>query len=229
MMSEEEKILRYLNGEMDPKERSAFQLLIHSNEELRKSVEHSRHIKNTLLEENVAFSKLVYDVIKENRKPKIKYLQIAAAVTILLSFSIYFLLPSSKYGSELAMAYLEPYPDVLTSRSGDMKIDLSAYNNGDYEIAERQLESIHALKNEPITALYLAVVYLYNEKAVEALTILENFQDDGTIYEEDLYWYKGLALIMVGRTDEAKTILISLEASGSSYQFKCKEILSELK
>ncbi len=227
-MSEEEKILRYINDEMDPMERSEFQSLIESDDKLYKAVEHSRNIKNALLQDNVDFSQQVRSVIVKNRKSKPSYLWVAASITILLAASIYLLLPENNSAQDLAISYLEPYPDVITSRSEESALNLTLYNKGEYGKAVDYLKEIYASKKEVSVALYLAVSYLHIQEPQEALNVLMETPSESTIYNFDFIWYKSLSYLMLDDAESARKGFVLLKEGSNSYSLKAAEILSDL-
>ncbi|MEO9872609.1 tetratricopeptide repeat protein [Ekhidna sp.] len=228
-MKEEENILRFLEGKMDAAEQEAFAQRITLEEELRESVEHSRKIKNILDEDTIEFSNNVRSVIESKRKPQsFKPLLIAASISAILAVSIYLLFFDTLSVEERAVSYLEPYPDVITSRAETNPLDLSSYNSGNYEVAIESLENIFNKEKEPVIALYLGVSYLMINDAEKALSILQSMSYQNTIYKSDFVWYQSLALINLGRYSDAEKALKNLRGESQFYSGRASKLLDDL-
>ncbi len=228
-MKEEENILRFLNNEMDAAEQEAFEKRMILEPELKESVEHSRRINHILSNDTEAFSQNVRSVIESKRKKQsFAPLLVAASISSILVVSIYLLFFDTLSVEERAMAYLEPYPDIITSRAEINSLDLSSYNSENYEVAVQSLERIFEKEQESIVALYLGVSYLMVNNAEEALSTLQLVPYENTIYKSDFVWYQSLALINLGRYSEAEKALKNLQEESQFYSERASELLDDL-
>ncbi|MEO1253329.1 MAG: hypothetical protein AAFY41_00400 [Bacteroidota bacterium] len=228
-MKEEEIILRFIKGEMDPSEREAFEKRTMQDADLRESVEQSQHMLNILDKETVDFSNKVRNVIESKRKKKTPAtLLIAASVSVILTISLYLLFSTTPTLEEKAQAYLDPYPDIVTSRSDASSIDLTRYNNGEYQLAIESLNKDFNENKEPIVGLYLGVSYLLIDDSNSALLIFGSVPYEGTIYQSDFIWYRSLALINLNRYPEAEKELKKLAKDSRFYAERAIELLDDL-
>ncbi|MEM9339210.1 MAG: hypothetical protein AAGA66_10815 [Bacteroidota bacterium] len=228
-MEEEEEIVRFINGQMGEEERRVFNAKLSTDANLQEQVAQSRRIRNVVDQETVAFEDTVRAVIEKNRRRKAvsPFWLAACIVAMLLVGSLYYVLrPTSPV--LLAEQYLEPYPDVLTSRSAESSIDLTFYNKGDYRRTIALLQPLFNASKEPVTGLYLGVSYLMQGSAEEALTIFQQVDTKGTVLEKDFLWYQSLALIKLRQFDAAMEKLEILKKDSTYYSKKASNLLSKL-
>lgn len=229
-MKEEEDILRFINGQMEMSEHTAFEEKIEQDPALRESVYHSQRLRNILDKDTQSFAANIRSVINSNKKEgSYKLLWIAASIAIFIGISFSYVLLKPGSSQELVATYLEPYPDIITSRSEEgSPLDLKEYNKGNYAAAIESLERSEVSGQKPLVALYLGVSYLHTKKVAEAYKVLSQADVEQTIFYEDFLWYEGLALIAMNRENEARSKLQMLIDKQSSYSTKASEILDDL-
>lgn len=226
---EEENIYRFLTDKMDQEERNAFLLEIESNRELKQSVEHSRRIRNVVAKDTIKFGQDVRAVIDLNKGNPYKSLWITATMGLVFISAIYYLFFIQTSTDNLVEKYLEPFPDIVASRSdAGLVLDLSAYNQGNYPDASSALQKQYDFHKEPLTALYLGVSYLLSNQEEKALTIFEETDLENTLLKEDFFWYKSLSLIKLNKEVEAKILLRTLKNSQTTYSSKSSRLLEDL-
>jgi len=76
--------------------------------------------------------------------------------------------------------------------------------------------------------LYKANAYLALNRAEEALAIYDILLESDTNIEDELKWYKGLALLKLQRSKEAKNIFNAIDVNNPFYNAKAKGIISDL-
>ncbi|MEX2591744.1 MAG: tetratricopeptide repeat protein [Anditalea sp.] len=187
-----EKIDKYLNGELDEKERQAFEAEINADKELAKEVEMNRIVnealknkdvlsfKEDILETMAAVNKVSESVTvgfdeigrdhpkKYSRKIGPTILGIAATVLLLIAAVFvfrHFNAPTSV--DSLVADYLdEPYKGPPFYRGPEETIApwVINYEKGDYQEAKTALEKIVASGGtNPEASFYLGLCYLYQE------------------------------------------------------------------
>jgi len=229
-MEEENDIIKFLSGDMDPTDRVAFLQRLKTDAKLKREVEHSRRIKNITDEKTRAFSGKVRQVIHKNRKNNSsRILWVAASVAALMVALVYVWPTTPTPLPQLANEYLAPYPDIVASRSTEVVIvNLTAYNQGQYELAAQVLKKQWEDNQMPLVGLYLVVSYLHLDKPSEALQVLAQASAKESAFGEDMRWYKSLALMKANKREEAEQILQAMVQTNTSYAEQAQEILETM-
>ncbi|MEM7296787.1 MAG: hypothetical protein AAF391_00805 [Bacteroidota bacterium] len=226
MINDEEDILRYLNRQMNDEERMLFEKRLDDESSLREELKHSQRMKSILDQETQQFAREVRSVIETKRGgQRFGYFWVAASITLLLVVGAYLFWPSTSQ-QNLATEFLEPYPDIITSRSTDEMVDMNPYNKADYPNAILIFEPL--AEEDLRIQLYLGVSYLMVDREEEAYLLLNEANYNNTQFEADFRWYVGLAALKLGRTEEAKSTFQALRDDSNYYRKKATEILDDL-
>lgn len=138
----------------------------------------------------------------------LRWIGIAASVLILFALG-WWARPSV---NNTYQDVFEPYPLSQNLRGEEANVDASvwklAYENGEYEAAERSLKGLSPDEPEWIEAqLYLANIRLAENRPAEAIDPLEALLEKGSIrYERTAEWYLLLAYWGVGKEEKAENL-----------------------
>ena len=220
-----DKMDALFRGTLSESEEQSLRTEIETNSELKaefnlRKVEHEA--MNLLVEDDLRSNFEIWENEKDVKKPiktkvislKRLIIPISLAASFLLIIG-FFIIQSNDYSNELLAARYYT-PDFSTLRSiGDEDPDafVNVENILKNKIVDRYPELEQALKNIPTQNLnytkgqfYLGHLYYdqnNNSKAISAFDkALEN-----TELKDDAQWFKALALLKNGITEEAKTIL----------------------
>ena len=226
---ENKNINDFLSGKLSDAEHEAFQKELETNETLVKEVgnevinEYGRiKLKNKL--------KVFDKEIKNNRLKKANLLMVAVlflAIGIPLLMNI---LNESHAPQKLFASHFVPYKTVLSIRGNESNDELlskgiMAYSNNNYEEA---ILNLNAIKEKTyVVSFYLGVSYLGIKppKGKEAIKSLNNVLVTNNDFKQQAIWYKALALLVSGKTDEAKVLFKEIVAEEWFNHKKANEIL----
>lgn len=225
MKDRDEQIRAYLSAEMDKTELREFENELEQDESLRQELADFKTLQSIIDDEAIDFKQKVAQVLLENRQQDSRWWWVAAACIPIFIIG-YYLVDRNTQDSIDYFAYYEPYPDLLSTRKGPNTIDLSAYNDANYQDAITTL-SQHKNDSSRLTQLYLAVAYLYENRPREAQDLLRKLPDDHPL-AADFQWYRSFALLQQGNIQAAKTLLESDLISKSIYAEKAAELSATL-
>lgn len=240
-----QKIDQYLHNEMPPHERTAFELQIAGNDELRNYIQLYTAIDKTMQAKNTSpnENELRQTLQQMNRKYFTdggivkqgsfkKWLAIAASVIIVIAVGIYFLFPGKPDAERLYAQFAKH--DALNIQLRGNKADTVAqnaavaFNKKEYPAALPLLENYVQLQADDIQMKFsLAICYMETDKYNEADTIFTTIAAGQTAYAATAQWYKALLALKQKDYTKCRAVLNTIPAS-SSYAAKAKELLEAL-
>jgi len=238
----------YLLEQLSESQVLEFEEALKSDADLRNKVDEYRAVKEgvedsgreELKERLKALEGLVSLETKVSKRTAVWYSSRIAAVIILLILPFYFILSdvSDLDSEEVFASHFKPYPvlangTVRGEAADDPLADgLRAYENGDYELSIITLENtLKQADSSNIGNFYLALSYLANEDAGEAIHLLQGLAEDRdfNLYEQ-AKWYIGLAFLKNNQPEEARNTFQSLykNTSDPSLKRKAERILADM-
>jgi tetratricopeptide (TPR) repeat protein len=159
----------------------------------------------------------------------------AAAATITILMTVYFITNRPVKSEELFAQYFQTYPNVFEPTvRGDIQADkrsdaFGAYDRGDYKTAAILFEQLLKDKEEPGILILLgnANLVLGNVEAAQTnfLMLIKDFDElDG-----QAKWFLGLSYLKQGNEAKARLILQELGDPEFTYSKKAKELLKNVK
>ncbi|MBP6023762.1 tetratricopeptide repeat protein [Ferruginibacter sp.] len=240
-----QKIDQYLHNELPPHERTAFELQIAGNNELRNYIQLYTAIDKTMQAKNTSpnENELRQTLQQMNRKYFTeggivkqgsfkKWLAIAASVIIVVTVGIYFLFPGKPDAEKLYAQFAKH--DALNIQLRGNKTDTIAqsaavvFNKKEYTAALPLLQNYVQLQADDIQMKFsLAICYMEIGKYNEADTIFKNIASGQTAYAVTAQWYQALSALKQKDYRQCRAVLNAIPAS-SSYAAKAKELLEAL-
>lgn len=245
-MFPEEKIERYLAGEMTANEIAAFEKKLSADPELAEEIRFRKTLQfvysnKPLFELNDQLLSIEEEVnldIDNSKAPLKKafvvktFLVAIIAFFILLFMGLYFY---SQYQNRLLMEhkelvnqYAEPFENIFNFSHRDnsfLSAAMESYNNENYQEAIGFFEQT---KNQPEAKFYLGICYLEIGESNKALQTFRSIKiSDNPSIGVHLRWFTALALLQNGNSEDAKLIFQKLIES-IEYKEKASEILKHL-
>lgn len=233
----DELIERYLQMQMDASERQAFERLLEDDTDLQERFDHhSRLMQLTEQEEGVAeLSNNIYEIFEEQESKSTRRLYLQAAAFFLAAIGLVFTLKffnSEKTPEELAVAYFEPFSDVVTSRAGTdslVAVAMTAYNREDYPNAITYFNQLDQPENS-VFALYLGISYFSIQDYQKAMNVLDRLERNApSNLTHTSKWYAALTALALNHEDDARVRLQELSKTNSSITEKARQLLLEIK
>jgi predicted Zn-dependent protease len=241
-----ERIKKYLAGELAAAERNAFEQEMENDPFLMESIEGwSTNEPPATMEQLNALEGDLYASIdarvkEQPKKGKIIHLSffryaVAASVIgilALLSWRL-FITPNAVSGQEIYASYFKPltHPDATVRGENDTTTEaqaVAAYEREDYFEAVKHYEKLVANNPDNVkNNLFLGISFLGSNQPKKAIDILSKI----TASEEfhfDIQWYLALAYIKSKDISQAQTTLTNLTKEENYYQTEAKEILDKL-
>ena len=244
-MSEEigNKIQAYLEGNMAPDQREAFEQQMLQDPELSKEVSDLKQLDEGLQALGVeAFQKEVQGWDKLHQ-PKTSFawrpLAVAAAVLILLVPAVYLFINPSNSSQDLFYAYYQPYEELVLTRGADDSLAApgvhfltqgqEAYNRQAYQAAADNLnEYLQLNPGDNRVALYLAIAQLELDLPAEAEKNFTRAQQDQS-FRQQAQWYQALSYLKFDQTEKATVLLSEIAEENSHYRNEmATQLLQEL-
>jgi tetratricopeptide (TPR) repeat protein len=241
---------RYLDGDMDEKEKLWFEKELQSDSNIARDLELHREVNKAIRESDVLKLRSQLDEIHHEIEPEYqktvarkviqsKYSRIAAASVVVL-FTLGMLLGNLLNQPLTADQLFEKYyevPEVTAPPRSDVEIDLlyqealEYYSNEQFGEAMELFEKVIQLDNTNMEA-HMAVGISNIEtnkprKAKESFTMIIEQEDN--LYFDQARWYLGLCYLKMDNVDEAQSQFILVATDDrSNLQTVAKKILKEL-
>ena len=240
-----QKVAEYLDNEMPPDERKAFELQIAENDDLRNYIQLYSTIDTTMKAGHTSSNenKLRQTLQQMNHKyfmgeaavKKIgykKWLAIAASVFIVLAVSFYFLFFAKPTGKELyaRLAKHDALNIQLRGNAADEPAQSAsaAFNKKEYTTALPLLQNYLQTDTADIQIKFsLAVCYMETSRYIDADNIFTNIASGKSAYAATAEWYRALLALKQNNYVKCRAVLSSIPSS-SAYFAKAKELLLNL-
>lgn len=200
LYNNEERINRYLHGEMSPGEESVFETDFQKDDTLRQQAESMARIVKGMEVVGNEHDKQLLEKMKASSGKKtssLRWISIAASIALVftVSYFVYDYSATTRLGKEYAYAF--PVSEVIRGEEDEDVVNTltilfdNVANGKDLDNTIKQLEELWALAQsdtyngyttyEPYIGWNLAVAYLRNNDKKEAKTVLKQLQ---TMYPE---------------------------------------------
>jgi tetratricopeptide (TPR) repeat protein len=241
-----EQVERYLSGEMDAVEKTAFEQLLQNDPEVMQKMQTYKALQEEFtamktanageraLKENLTVLNREYfsrDVKKITKRTPVRniIITLAAAASLLFAF---FLFKPVLFGTGNKNLFNRYYEEEVFSvgRGNTDSTGLAAgfYNEKNYGRALEILEPY--TNNHPAATgllLYLGRCYLQTEKYIKAEAIFSGIAAGSSIYREKAQFLHALSLLKQERKEDCRKLLLQVNEK-SAYYKKAQELLGEL-
>lgn len=166
-----------------------------------------------------------------------RWLGLAATILLLLALGLWWTYtgPAAAPPNYLA-DYFEPFPNraVNITKSANeasrRERAYAAYQIGDYATVIAELSVVLQDSSVAVDQFYLANALLATGQAARALPLFERLADDPRFpLAPQSRWYQALALLELGRTDEARELLRKISADTRAFQReRAEELLRKI-
>lgn len=218
----------YLQGKLATEDRSAFEKRLADDRDFMLQFEQHKEevslVKMLGIREEI--NSLLQNVDAQKKGPgklKLRYLiplAIAATISLFLIFR-----PAGKVDNQkLFEQYFEPYPDAITGRNNEAKIEkaMLLYASGQYAKA---IVSFQELAPSDTTLFYSSICYLALEKSQEAIDGFNKIEVSSIFYDQS-FWYKGLSFLLLEQPDSVLASFKNIKAE-SKYKNLSEEIVGQ--
>lgn len=243
-MDNTDKIIRYLDNEMSPEEKTAFEeLMVYDmslSEDISKIQELNYHFSDT---EYKDFRNLVHTASnnyhKKTRNTLKIFLPLSAIAAAILVFFIVFNFFKHKVspmmGGDLFAQYYSPFSPDFNTRGGvdigdDIVHALDIYNQRDFAAAIPRFQQILQFDSTLIFAkFFLGISYIETNRFDEAITTLQEVSKrSNNVYQMHAQWYLALCYLKLEQMDFALPLLHTIELHNEFYSLKAREIIEKL-
>lgn len=240
-----EDIVRYINGQMDAAEATAFEQDMNLDALLMEEVAIQRKlsrvvqiasIKNRLDSIHEEFEVGESKVISINKPAKSKLWQWVAAAAVIAGLGVFLFLHQmrSSAGDKIFAEYFSDdagAPSLMGNTSTTFDEAMVYYKSGDYQTAGTKFNQLLSVSPKNDTLKFyegLCQVRLKNEdKALELLSSISKPEDSELVIKSK--WYTALVLIHQKKASDAVVILQQLIAQRTPYVRKATSVMDELK
>ncbi|MEM6347738.1 MAG: hypothetical protein AAF927_27870 [Bacteroidota bacterium] len=230
MRSDQVWIEDYLAGILTPAEQQSFEERMTEDEGLREAFREAAHLyaatkidARRQLQNDLKAALKESEVLTPVKRVGFRPWIWAAAAVFVLGLSYFLLRPSESSLQQLYASYYEA-PATLSMRQDsevkDWESAMTAYTQGDYEQAQKQLLAIKndTTFNRPSAlALYLGITYLETEELKVALDYFQQI-DDNSLYSPHRAWYSALTHLKANRLAEAKALLQKISTTAGHFK-----------
>lgn len=238
------RIQAYLDGELQPEDRAAFEKELADNPALREELQLQEEahllLKHGVREQSRReVSDLFAEEFPETRKPSaFPWFRVAAAVLVLavsIPLGIFFFKGPSH--SDLFDSYFQPMEDRITTMGGPSAVDvfqkgLSAYNQEEFTSAIEWFDKVPSGDSlYDYALLYSGNARLAQGKAKKALEEFMRIKEEkGGFPAEARTWYLALCYLKLEQADSARVLLDQIIGTeGPAYQKgKARELREQL-
>lgn len=243
---DQEKIRRYLRGEMKEEELKVFEDEVKNDEALKQEVQFQQKVFQDL---EVVIKDEGKDKLNKARKqasnqPRVlvaaqPYLNIAALLALVVAVvaGVYWSGSFSNGSDKLFAEHFQPYANTLTSqtRGGTESFNsidsaMHFYSMGDFETALKYLNNVESGERSSLVEFYKGNACLALERSGKAIEVFSDVQGQlPEKYEVQGKWYLALAYMKEERFSKAKKHLkVIANKENSFYADKAEKILNKL-
>lgn len=255
-IEKQDKIDRYLRGEMQTTEVKVFEKSLLEDEELRMAYEETLLLAKTI--EAVAededtrrsFESISEEEVKTLLKEKksgrrflIRAAWIAAAILVAMIVVNFMRTPAPGSPEGVYYVYFEPYPveEVAPSRGTDissvslneeLRLAFNEYKEKDYVKALKAFQSLEkkAGNEHSMITLYKAICLMKLNRYADSIQSLQSLVADGESnpYYQPACWYLSLAYLKNDEREKAGSLLLQIIQEDGFYAEKAKAVLDRL-
>ncbi|MEZ5197575.1 MAG: hypothetical protein R2764_14615 [Bacteroidales bacterium] len=234
------QICRYLNGEMETEEKTAFEKELENNESLHH--EFMKVVTQTFEKKRIENN--INELQKKHPVESPKTINfhsawvkaVAAIIIIAIVVGGFLLLKTNKKPDTLLIAenlnYSSPYV-FRNSETNDKDMKLSAHmyfsEKQFKQAAELFGEVVKANENDEESKFYFGLSLLSTKEEAGISKSIDIFEGllNSNRFEQQSNWFLGLALYESGQPEKAKVYFQKIVDNGWSFQEKAKVVLSE--
>lgn len=255
-IEKQDKIDRYLRGEMQTAEAKAFEKSLSEDEELRVAYEETlllaKTIETVAIDEETEKSfeavseeeiKALLKEKKNSRRFMLRTLWMAAAILVAVVVMEIMRMPVPSSPEGIYYTYFEPYPieEMAPSRGGDLsseslkkelQLAFSKYRKMNYieALAAFQLLEKNKANEHSGINLYKAICQMKLNLYADAIQSLKSLVAEGESnpYYQPACWYLSLAYLKNNEQGNAETLLQQIVKEGGFYAEKAQEVLKRL-
>lgn len=239
-------LIKYLDGDLSAAETAVVQQRLENEADLQALLQEAQQLQRGVQSHarRADFAKMAdWDATTSMEQPRRltavwKYvLPLAASVALLIGGWWWYQTAQPSAEMQLAMEYFEPFPPIGNPRSAADELAVlkgrafTAYQQKEYGTAIPLLLQVTTEFNDSLSRFYLGVSYLGNQqpqRAVEELEVFSSYSSDYQGFEEQSWWYLGLAYIANNEVDKGKVALNKIEDS-ERFRANILEIFNILK
>lgn len=239
-MSKRDEILKYLDGEMSPDQRSEFEDRLKSDSEMKKMYDLLKLIYKTIdIDNEKDLSEKVNNAYEKHiriRRLKVYLYTVSAAAVVALLVVFYFSYFNQAVSTqELFSQNYQPYKIENTirgkiSEKGQFEKAIEQYESGDYKDALNTLSSLSGdSTDQRIVSFISGQIYLATGDCKEAITSFNIcLADSKCSLSEHAQWYLALSYLKCDQIENAKKEFNIVIESSEYYREKSEAILSSL-
>lgn len=239
-----ELVIRYIDDQLKPEEKTKFEADLLVNKLLHEEYENQKVMNTMLADESLHdLYDTVNNVEEELEKEEIgrrrrMYIWYAAAASVVILFTLSFLLPILRKDGIGETLYAENYTtasSIVSNRSVPedllpLESALKAYDKLQFTKSSQLFEEY--LKSEPknITAqFYLGLSFMELNKMEDAILHLKLFTELKTnVYSDQALWYLALCYLKMENMVQAKIILNQIVVKSQFQKENAQAILKQL-
>lgn len=231
-MNKEDLLNKYFEKSLNEEESAFFYQLIESDLEFKSEFEYRNQVKKAIaLNEREKLREKLKSF--ESKPRRVNSLWYAAAASLVIVFSFYFILFNQNHTSEeLYNEYFEVYPNVvqpIVRGDGNSLVNEAfvAYENENYGQSAQFFQNIYTTTNEEYALFYQGMSLLNADQIQKADDLFETHSwSENYIYKVN--WYLALSKLKQNQTQEAKELLLKNINSGNYKVEEAEELLDKL-
>jgi len=230
----------YLGNRLNDTVKREFEERFKNEPDLREELEKHRQLHEAMLDQDAMhFRKKLITIENEEletENPNERQFnfnwKIAAAITVILGLSMFFIFQNTSSEKPLFETYFTAYPledTVRGNQKEELQLALQAYNQKDYKKAVTFLESLtksmpeaHQLK------MYLGSAYLKLGQPKKALSEFKSLTNNAT-YGEQAKWYMAMTYLKMQQNDKVIALLDEIIAFDGIYKGDAMNLYEKLK
>lgn len=240
----------YLNGDLNPFEKSKVENAIGENDEWKEEYQLRKEVNQAIAEnELMQFRDQIDAIMVKNDSPAYKSpirklkrsvnkkVVVAASFIFLLGIGGMSLYLNNQAGNnqQIFEKYYQPYEVTINIRSADTELNsiltraMQQYKQHNYHEALTLFKTVLNKKDDMAASLYSGISYMEVEKYKKAnqsfKTVIDN---EKNLFVEQAKWYMSMCYIKMKENEKASALLKELEEESSFYRRDARKILKKL-
>ena len=237
IMNNNELIALHFTKKLSLEAQKEFDHLMATDAEFAKEVAFQDNLKAVIEKEERDIVKSQLKAFESNEKRTIfnyRNWLVAASFTVLLGFSSFWYFNNSIDTEKLYAENFEPYRNIVQPiLRGETKTDIktkafTAYETKNYTEALLYFNELLQENRDETIAFYKANTLLKLNKTEEAVVIFKNNLKTPDSLDAKNNWYLALAQLRLNNIEDAKEILMKLNANSSFKSEATKDLLKQL-